>query len=505
MNLFSNPEFLRYARSQLRTNKLIITALICVVLSLTIGFAALHGRPASGFHSAGRDLVEIAFILQALVLAAGGGIAVLNSIYSEKEQNTFDYQRITRMSPLELALGKLFGAPILMYFICLCLAPFTLVAAFIAEAKPSLVLAAYVVLVVASVAFHSFTLLLSMVSVKGSQVSGILLALLLLWLASVEYASSYLQIHPLGPFEAQKFATAVYWGIHAPVKIASGYSFAPGSFSDVFFGRLVHHFPVLVIVDLLLAFWFLLAVVRNIKRDPQRYEIYSPMQFLGFALFLNFLFVGFYNPGWATPLDAQSLFLTYDLALFFLLGVALLRNRERARSLPRAPGRLSSPFWNSFWPAPILGLGTLLAGAMIVAALNHAHSSVGAWSLGFAFLRSLCFTLWVVADLQILQCLNLRPGKHPLVMGVLYLFIYYVCACIILGASGCFQNPHRMPIGSLFVPSAIYLLEPKTWAEAPNLWAAGFTLQAALILALFYIQNLQLRRLQASLPTTPPN
>src|SRR2546430_11485017 len=30
-------------------------------------------------------------------LAAGGGIACVNSIHREKEQNTFDYQRVTRI------------------------------------------------------------------------------------------------------------------------------------------------------------------------------------------------------------------------------------------------------------------------------------------------------------------------------------------------------------------------------------------------------------------------
>src|SRR5437762_11294071 len=74
----------------------------------------------------GIQLLEITFWLQALMLAAGGGIACINSIHREKEQNTFDYQRVTRMTPLELALGKLFGAPVFTYFVFLCLMPLAL-------------------------------------------------------------------------------------------------------------------------------------------------------------------------------------------------------------------------------------------------------------------------------------------------------------------------------------------------------------------------------------------
>ncbi len=57
----------------------------------------------------------------ATALAVGGGIYCLLSIHREKDLNTFDYQRITRLTPLQLALGKLFGAPSLLYFMVLCL------------------------------------------------------------------------------------------------------------------------------------------------------------------------------------------------------------------------------------------------------------------------------------------------------------------------------------------------------------------------------------------------
>src|SRR5208282_6681344 len=80
-----NPEFLRYARSQLRPTKLLSTALISLALSLTIGFVAFYNvwDSAEGRRGAANSLLDTAFILQALVLAIGGGIACFNSIYSE--------------------------------------------------------------------------------------------------------------------------------------------------------------------------------------------------------------------------------------------------------------------------------------------------------------------------------------------------------------------------------------------------------------------------------------
>jgi hypothetical protein len=498
-----NPEFLRYARSQLRPAKLLSAAIISLVLSITLAFVVLHGKedsPDTYIWSA-KSLLATAFILQALVLAIGGGIACFNSIYSEKEQNTFDYQRITRLSPLELALGKLFGAPLLMYFICLCATPLTLYAANAAHARPSLILAAYVVLLIGSLAFHSFTLLLSLLAVKGSQATGIILALLLLWMGSMDPSNGYLKIHPLGPFDAENFATASSWDFTPRFRTVHGMNYPAQEFADIFFGHTVHHFPVLVVIDLFLACWFLLAVVRNIKRDPPQYEIYSPLQFLAFALFLNFLFLGFSNSTQVTPLDAQGVFLTFDIVVFFFLGVALLRNRERMRNLLLAHGRPAPNLWISSWPAPVLALGTLLAGGMIVAGMNYSHSSAGDWSLGFAILRSLFFTLWLVSNLQFLQCMNLRPGKHPLVMSVLYLSIYYVCACFFLKAFGCFRIPEFMPISSLFVPSAVFLLDSKAWQQGPTWWATGFAVQLVLTTFFFFLQS---RRLRHLLPLPDP-
>jgi len=248
-------------------------------------------------------------------------------------------------------------------------------------------------------------------------------------------------------------------------------------------------------IDLSLALWFLLAVVRNIKRDPQQYVAYSPWQFLAFVLYLNVILVSFYSAKWGTLYDSESFLLFVNLVIFFFLGVALLRNRQRARAMLYA-SQSRSAFWSGrFWPAPVLVLGTLLAGMLIIVALNYRQVPEKHWNVGFAVLRALAFTVWMVSNMQLLQCLGLRPGKHPLVMGALYLSIYYVCAGGMLGVVGCFREPRLMPFGSLFVPSAIFLLEPSTWMEGPALWMASFVVQAALIVLLFFVQTNVFRRI----------
>ena len=502
--LFSNPEFIRHTRSQLRPNKLISAASISFLLSFAVGSFIVRQRHLAGtsLQGAGVDLLHTAFILQALILAGGGGIACLNSIFSEKQQNTFDFQRVTRLTSLELTIGKLFGAPLLMYFLCLCLTPLTLYGAALAEVEITHLVAAYAVLLVASIAYHSFTLLLSLLSVRGSQIASILLALLVLWFASVNMWSPFVRLHALGPFDASEVALSHTWEV-SRLDTVKTWDYGTPGFTDLFWHRPVHHLPVLLIVDGCLIFWFLLGVVRNIKKDPEYYELYSPAQFLGLAVFLNLLLASFFETRWATPLDAQSVFLVFNIVILSLLGIALLRTRERMRSLVRGARNRVPVSLAAIWPAPFLGLAAVLAGLLIVGCLHYAHTPGSAWSPEFALLRSLFFVIWILRDIQFLQFMDLRPSKHPLAMAFLYLSIYYVCVSFFLTAAGSFRTPQGTPITSIFLPTPVFVLDAKAWALAPDVWTIGFAVQLILLALFFYLQSERIRELRGPATALP--
>jgi hypothetical protein len=496
--LFLNPELLRYTRSQLRLARVLAYAGITLLLSFTIAFFYVHqgGIVGRGAHATGDGLLHFAFIVQGLIFAGGGGIACLNSIYTEKDRNTFDFQRVTRLSSLELALGKLFGAPLLTYLICVCLAPLTIYAAVLAGAEPLHVLAAYVVLFVASLAFQAFNLLLSLVLVRGAHVTGIILSLFVLYLFSVAPSYQYFYLHPLGPFSAPELALSDSWKVYPPNGHVS-WHYSEGQFTDVFWGYPVHHFPVLVLVDLLLTLWFLLAVARNIKRDAKQYELYSPLQFFGLAAFLNVLLASFYNTRWATTIETQSFFLTLNIVLLGLLGVGLLRSRERMRTLLRSEERRSSYLAAAVWPAPVLGLAAIFAGGLISACLYYSHSP-NVLNLQVVLLRSLFFAIWIVCNIQFLQLMNLRGGKHPLVVACLCLLIYYICASFFLSALRLFETPQRHPFTSLFLPSPIFAMDSASWAQTPSVWMEGFIVQLVLLALFLYLQVERLRKLRIS-------
>jgi hypothetical protein len=487
--LWSNPEFIRNVRGQLRPGKVIATACICAAISIATGFSLSRQSDfTAGRHGWGLTILQVTVWLQALMLAAGGGIACINGIYREKEQNTFDYQRVTKLTPLELALGKLFGAPVFSYFVCLCLMPLAIFGAVMGKARVSAVLVVYAVLFVGSVATHALALLISLFTVRGSHTGAILLLLVILWSTSTNVLSmEVFQVGPFGPFYAAHLAQHEGWVLSGVT--AEGQAYAIPTMIDFFFGHSVNHVYVFLAVDLLFAAWFLLAVVRNIKRDPNYYELYSPWQALAFAMFINLLFVAFFRWRSSNYIDNQAYLLTLNIVVFFCLGLGLLRNRERMRRILRTHELAGASWLDLTWPAPLLIAGALAAGLLVVAGIAQGRDPHVEWNPAFAVFRSLFFVAWMARDLQFLQWMSLRRGKHPLVMGVLFLVIFYVCVNILIAAFGLYSTAERVPFSAFFVPSPVYLLDHSAWALRPAIWGAAFIAQWIVVAVFMWLQK----------------
>jgi hypothetical protein len=502
--VWSNPEFIRNVRAQLRPGRAIATACICALLSIVTGWAfSYNSRLAIGPYGWGFGVFQIAFWLQAIMLAAGGGIACINSIHREKDQNTFDYQRVTRLTPLELTIGKLFGAPVFTYFVFLCLMPLAIFGVIAGKLNPLTVLIAYTVLLVGSLTIHMLSLLISLLTVRGSHTGAILLLLGLLWGTSFGPDTiQFFKVGPLGPFYAAQIAHRAAWDTTVPKERERWGTPAVSVDYDSVFGSSVEHVPVLITLDLLFAGWFLLALVRNIKRDPNYYEIYSPVQALAFALFLNLLFVAFMQWRVATPVDSQAFLLTLNTGVFSCLGLAAIRNRERMRRILRAGEGPATSWLAAMWPAPMIVAGTLAAGLLIVLGVAQGRDARLDWSANLALLRSLFFVAWIARDLQFLQWMALRRGKHPLVMGLIFLTIFYVCMGIVMAPLNIFSNPERLAFSAFFLPSsAVYMLDHSAWFLRPTIWIAAFVAQWVFVGLFIALQRKTVGELHSSAAT----
>jgi len=491
----ANPELIRNIRAQLRADRVVTVAVVCAVLSLAVGYsmAYTHGGPGRVW---GLEFLRVALAAQTFVLVLGGGLVSLLAVQREKELNTFDFQRVTRLRPLELALGKLFGAPVLMYFIVLCLMPAALVGAAVGHARPTFVVAAYVVAVLGAISIHALALLLSLLLERGVAVAGGVLFLIVLWLNPLVAARFWLDLGSLSPFYASDLSTQMTWAVMS--RPPGTIIYVPGGYgmTDVLFGWPVHHAVVAVALYAGFAAWFLLAVVRNIKRDPAGYEIFTPAQALGFLLFINLIFIGFFRWSRWSAAEAQADLLGLNTTLCFVLGVALLRTRDRVRRLD-ARRRLSSGWLAAAWPAPYLAAGTLLVGLVPVAILQVIGKLDGEWDLGVALFRVALFSAWLLRDVLYLQWMNLRLGGR-LRLGLLYLAVFYICTGIVFGTLNLFGTPSGLAFTAVFMPPAVFALRLGEWAYTWEVWLAA--LGAQILIAGLFV-SLQRRTLaDLSLP-----
>jgi hypothetical protein len=511
MNLFSNPEILRNARIQLRPRKLLIAAGICAAISIVLGYVFFHSDAHISIdgtgYGPGLGLLHTILWIQAAILVIGGGIACIHAIQREKDQNTFDFQRLTRLSPLELTLGKLFGAPLMVFFVFLCFIPVAIVGAVAGNVSPTILLAAYVLLILGTIVYYSFALVMSLFLRRGTVTWAILFFLVFVGYTSSSniWLSAYLAFGTVSPFVAIELVRQNSWSLATSTLMIGGHQFyPPNPLRDLFFGVTVHHALVLFIFYITILAWLIPAVARNIKRDPTNYELYTPSQALGFLCYLNFILFAFFvwrspapifgSVAWPqsfTPLDAQSMLLSTNILLFFVFGFILLRNRNQIRRYlhggdPAPIGRLET------WPAPYLFLAALIVGIAMILVIQWKRDASLEWSLAVGIFRIAYFAFWLICDFLFLQWMNLRRGAHPLLIGVLLLGVYYVCAITIVTSLHLGTNP----FAAIFLPTPLFVLNTASWSAHEAVWIGALIAQIAAGVVFVAFQRRTLAELQ---------
>lgn len=499
--VWNNPEIVRNARMQLRPGRIIAAVIVCLAISGTIWESIVHSDVAvsfGGLHKAGA-VFAFTLNLQIAVLLIGGGILVLQSVRREKDLNTFDFQRLTRLSASELAVGKLFGAPVGAYFVTLCFWPVALIAAIRGQIPGWTVTEAYAILLLGCIAFHSLALLISVVERRDAGVIGILLYLAVLGVTLADSRMNSM-IGRVNPFVAG--------GLLGP-------RWTDFSFKDSFFGIALPHFAVLMVLYLAFSTWFLLAAIRNIKREPSLYEVYSPVEAFGFALFLGLLLIGFYPwqanfyqgivrinvPDFvlgairrvATPTQqAEQYLLGWIILLFAGMALVLLRNRERARRRLTIASSTAKVWWMALWPAPYIMLGVGLMGGSVIALIAHYRYEGEAWSLPLAVYDVAFAAVWLSRDAICLQWLNLRRAKMPLASAALYYLIFYGCTGTVFSALFLYAVPRSAALTAMLLPSPLFALNESNWGPAQKIWLAALLAQAIQVIFFWWLQQRRL-------------
>ena len=205
-------------------------------------------------------------------------------------------------------------------------------------------------------------------------------------------------------------------------------------------------------------------------------------------------------------MESQAFLLMLNIAVFFSLGLAAIRNRERVRRIVRTRESGAANWLDLTWPAPFTVTGTVAASLVIVAGVAWGHSSNPELDMNFAVFRALFFVAWITRDLQFLQWMNLRRARHPLVMGALFLIIFYACVMILMAPLGIFTRPDRTAFSAFFIPSGAFELDHSEWILRPAIWVAAFVAQWLLTALFIGLQKKTIDELNstATAPTPTP-
>lgn len=124
--LWNNPIFLRYCRSRLRPQGLVISLLISILISgFIVGMTTSIGSNVMDVTDAARGGIIPLLVFQGLILFVLGTAQAAGGMTAERDEGVIDYQRLIPMSPLTKVVGYVFGLPVREYVMFLTTLPFT--------------------------------------------------------------------------------------------------------------------------------------------------------------------------------------------------------------------------------------------------------------------------------------------------------------------------------------------------------------------------------------------
>jgi hypothetical protein len=346
------------------------------------------------------------------------------ALVRERIFQTFDFWRTTRLTAAELIWGMLCGAPLLGYVAVGVTIPVGMVSGMVAGYQLMQLVSVYLLLGCLVLFLSLLALLASMLASKLQMGFGLGVVPLLV-LGSLSGLSS-------GPLQGLVAGNPV-----SVVAELLGYPMGMSAYHAVLFG-----FPISLAVAAGILYasfgaWAFVMLLRNIKKEREDIRLLSRMQLMGFAIFCNVVLYAFLDAPSQSPGIIMTLVLLLNVVLLYVIGMMALTPSESLREWWRSTqGRPSAIFaedgmsWP--WVTSAAGVVILLYGVANFTLLGDAGSGAEgtirvALSIGIV-------ALFAVRDSLFLQWCQFHRFKQPLVVGSLYLGLYYVVVWVLTGS-----------------------------------------------------------------------
>ncbi len=470
LRFWRNPLLILHVRSDLRPARAALTAAITLFVCALMAMGCWSANPGNikGFLA---DFYGWLLGSQYVVLGVWSAGTCGQAVARERELKTFDFLKTTRLSPGEILAGKLLGAPIIAYFIVACTLPLSIVAGLLGGIRPAAVLWSVILLPVFNL-FYSLAAFWGSMLVEKSSSGAIGLLGLTANLFFAAFAES-----PFPGFTTISVFPALF-SLH-------GVNFDIAFLSPTVFGVRVPCVVLSLALYVLLGAWFVLMIVRNLKRDLPQIQLLSRWQCVGLVAFWNFLFYAFLDTRMIrTPSSTMSLshsLYPYDLTTFavawnafflFLIGVAALSPHEKLKVWWRQwkAGETSYLATNGL-PWPWLVPSAAIAYGMLAAEAGGLRSAIplGEWRLGFAALVLAALLVFTTRDVLFLQWCLLTRMKHPVMKGVLFLVLYYSAVGMVgfvVSTFGVSTSPKVMSLLTAYALLGQIATPPSSWVIA---------------------------------------
>jgi ABC-type transport system involved in multi-copper enzyme maturation permease subunit len=501
---WNNPEFVRHRRAELRTTRAVTVAAIVLVICVLIWLgcwvsragemAALHrqaeqfGQPSAArlaeMHRENMAKVWTLFFgamlfAQLAILTFWSLLCCAQSISGERERKTWDFQRATRLSPQELLVGKLLGEPVLAYFIVLCCLPITVLAALLGHTAWHHVVSGYLLIVLSAIFIGLAGLWVSSLFESRSRGVGLIATFALYLLCG--FAGKVSESSHFPGFAGFSPLTGLAAMLDTEAQ-AQGYA-------ATIFGSPVSWVEMSTLLYVAFGGWFVLMLLRILKKDFDQIRPLSRWQSVGCAAFLNFTFYALFGVGSDYAMSAHklaTLMVSINGIILFAMGLATITSYERLKVWWR---NRSHKRWSLFAedspPWPWLVLSGTVGYLLLVWGLIAWKSVLGfnRDTLAAGLVQFLAVSIYVTRDVLFIQWCRLTHMRAPVLKGLLYVSLYYIAAMILSGVFGVHSETTRSTVLALLTPAGV-LESDVVGYHYPAAVFAGMAIQLAVIFLL---------------------
>jgi hypothetical protein len=361
-------------------------------------------------------------LMQFGILTFWSLLSCTQGISRERERNTWDFQRTTRLTPSELLLGKLLGEPVLAYFIFLCALPVTLVTGIIGHVPLLNILLADLVTVLAALFIGIAGLWVSSLFENKSRGVALIVGLAIygIFLGCTGMAQS--------PFGGMA-------GFSPLTTFLPLLGRVPAAVRPMLFGARVPWLLMTVLLYVTFGAWLVLMLVRNLKKDVNEMRLLSHWQAVGCCAFLNFVLYALLDPTRGNPFSTAADFVSFMVLIngiiFFFLGVAMLSTSERID--PESLLSARSFFSGNGLQWPWLMISAVVSYLLLIWGLYMWKGQIGfdGHLMAWGAVSMLIVLVFITRDVLFIQWCKLTRLRSPLVKGVLFLGLYYVGAAVL--------------------------------------------------------------------------